>query len=355
MDLLELIMKESGYTYHRAVGGGEYKGPCPFCKEGNDRFCIWPTREKPGYWCRRCEAKGDAIQFCRNYLGMGYQQAKEYLDMFDDSGVHLNHHYHHNHHNDLYHHNHHSQPQNLTSPGATWSNRAWDWVFDCQASLMDSDEGGKARAWLHSRGLWDETLWASGLGYNPADVYESRETWGLPSAQNKSGMPKRVWLPRGITIPWMIDGELWGVRIRRPKSDPKYYWIPGGTANALYMADTIAPGDPAVLVEGEIDALTIRQCAGYLTAVVATGSTHSARRAKWLARLANCTDVLIAYDADKAGDEAAAYWTGALKNARRWRPYWADANDMVRAGVNVRTWVEHGLGVIREPETSVHG
>jgi hypothetical protein len=66
-------------------------------------------------------------------------------------------------------------------------------------------------------------------------------------------------------------------------------------------------------------------------------------RVKWLARLSLSPIVLIAYDADEAGEEASSYWTGALSNARRWRPYWADANDLAQAGVNLRSWVQAGL------------
>lgn len=45
MNILDL-MQEAGYTPIKkaALHGGEYASPCPFCKDGDDRFLIWPNR-----------------------------------------------------------------------------------------------------------------------------------------------------------------------------------------------------------------------------------------------------------------------------------------------------------------------
>ena len=98
-----------------------------------------------------------------------------------------------------------------------------------------------------------------------------------------------------------------------------------------------------VLVEGEFDALTVQQEAGDLVTAVATGSTMGARRVKWLARLAPVPLVLVAFDADEAGEQAARYWTDGLEQARRWRPYWEDVNTLATDGVDVPAWVQAGL------------
>ncbi|MBK8799366.1 MAG: toprim domain-containing protein [Anaerolineales bacterium] len=125
------------------------------------------------------------------------------------------------------------------------------------------------------------------------------------------------------------------VRWRRPRF-----------ANALYGADTLTPGRPVVLVEGEIDALTVRQAAGDLAGAVATGATGGARRAGWVAQLALAPTVLVAFDADPngAGDQAAAWWLSVLANGRRLRPVGAkDVNAMHTTGIDVRAWVMAGL------------
>ncbi len=77
----------------------------------------------------------------------------------------------------------------------------------CAAQLW-SDAGAGARAYLHTRGLFDDVLRAHNVGYNPADVWEDHAWWGLPKPERGSGDQgrKRVWLPRGITFPWYVDG-----------------------------------------------------------------------------------------------------------------------------------------------------
>ena len=140
-----------------------------------------------------------------------------------------------------------------------------------------------------------------------------------------------------------MGGELWRVNIRRPGGSPKYIG-PAGWSNALYRADLLLSGLPAVLLEGEIDALTVAQRVGDLVSAVATGSTTGGRRSPWLTRLAAAPLVLVAFDADQAGEEASAYWLSALSNARRLRPVLGkDANALAQAGGDVRAWVLEGL------------
>jgi hypothetical protein len=53
---------------------------------------------------------------------------------------------------------------------------------------------------------------------------------------------------------------------------------------------------------------------------------------------------LISFDAERdKGDKAAAWWVSKLENAKRWRPYWGDANAMHQAGVDIRAWVQAAL------------
>jgi hypothetical protein len=143
-----------------------------------------------------------------------------------------------------------------------------------------------------------------------------------------------------------------GARAAGARRSPKYIG-PAGCANGLYNADVLSAGRPAMLVEGELDALTMRQEAGDLVTAVATGATGGARRMHWIARLALCSVVLVAYDADTPGDAAAAFWLERLENARRWRPYWGDANEMAQAGADVRAWVAAGVGERAKMDSSI--
>lgn len=342
MSILDLIQNETNISFHKTTTAGkQHNGPCPWCGDDGkgeraDRFIIWPTEGR--YLCRRCGKKGDDIQFVREYKNMGYTEACEYLHY----GINNIHHNHHNHHNDNIHHINHNHEQPLQPPTEQWLSEAWPFLISCQDRLW-SDAGARALTWLRGRGLTDTTIQSAGLGYCDRDQYTDREAWGLAPETTKDGKPKGLWLPRGVVIPWLVDGELWGVRIRRPQGDPKYYLLPGSQAGALYGADQVQPAKPAVLLEGEIDALTIRQ-AGFVA--VATGSTHGARRVRWVARLATAEPVLVAYDNDDAGNQAAAYWLAALSNAKRWRPYWSDANQLQQDGVSVAGWIAAGLGAV---------
>lgn len=336
--ILDLIQRETGYTFRRkaSTDGGEWTGPCPFCRAGDNRFQVWPAKGR--YWCRKCGKGGDSIQFVRDFKQMGFQAAKEYLETNYQMATGESD----NHQPDTKTYRGAAKTEPCQAPGPEWTGPAWEFVFDCQSHLMERNTNPRARAWLHERRLTGDTLWAAGLGYNPAEMFIDREAWGLPPAVSEKGRPKRLWLPRGVTIPWVIGGDLWGVSIRRPKGEPKYCWVEGGT-KALYNADALTGVLPAVLVEGEIDALTIEQEAGCFAVAVATGSTYGARHVRWLARLAASPIVLIAYDADEAGDKAADYWLHVLQSSKRWRPYWNDANRMAQDGVSLRNWIQAGL------------
>src|SRR5437879_973514 len=78
MNVIDLL-EEMGVQTKRVASckGGEYHSRCPdpSC-DGKDRFCIWPKEGNDGrYWCRQCLRKGDAIQFCRDFMGMDFPSA----------------------------------------------------------------------------------------------------------------------------------------------------------------------------------------------------------------------------------------------------------------------------------------
>ena len=227
------------------------------------------------------------------------------------------------------------------SPWRGWQAQARAFVERCEQILW-TPAGAQALDYLHRRGLQDDTIQAARLGYHPTERWEDPEPWGLGPEH------KKIYLLQGIVFPWYVGSELWRVLFRRegddiPK-DERYRPIAGG-GNTFYQVDTLRPNAPAMIVEGVLDALAVWQEAGDLIAVVAAGTT-SGRLERWIGRLDLASTVLIALDADQAGDTASDWWLKALgPQARRWRPFWDDPAAMLQGGADLRTWVREGLGM----------
>ena len=61
----------------------------------------------------------------------------------------------------------------VTPPPGTWQEHGSGWSARCQAHLW-SRQGSGALAYLHGRGLDDDTIRLHGLGYQPKDMYEDQ-------------------------------------------------------------------------------------------------------------------------------------------------------------------------------------
>ena len=105
--------------------------------------------------------------------------------------------------------------ESLAPPNPTWRAQAAGWAARCVACLW-GEEGGRARDYLHRRGLFDGVLRTFNVGYNPRDTWEDHAQWGLPKPQGGDRGRGRIWIPRGITFPWTVEGEIWRLNIRRP-------------------------------------------------------------------------------------------------------------------------------------------
>jgi DNA primase len=271
MNLLTLISHDTTLRRTSAKHGGEYSGPCPFCRLGADRFKVWPA---VGRWAclgreagrSGCDISGDAIQYLRQKDDLTYAEACERLGLrpgepcarrrHDPLTPSL-------------------APETVTPPAPAWQAAGRSFVERCRRRLW-TDDGVAARQWLAQRGLSEETLLRAQVGYHPRDSHPPRTAWGLDAG---AGQHQTLWLPRGIVLPWFVGSDLWRINVRRPLTPAQCaageakYIGPAGFANGLYGADSLADGKPVVLVEGEIDALTVAQTAGDLAAAVATGST----------------------------------------------------------------------------------
>lgn len=310
--------------------GSTLRGRCPFHKgQTETSLTVWPGSGRWQCWAG-CGA-GDAIAWIMKRDGVDFRETLATLALGEAAPVPpapLR------------------APEPVAPPPAAWeeaAQRFTDTAFD----HLYADEGARALSWLHAHyGLDSGTLTHAMLGYNPSDHWVDRASWGLPPQRYRDEhgheqVRTQIWLPRGIVIPWSIVGKVWKVFIRRPIGEPKYYQIPGGS-NALYRADALRPGFPAVLCEAALDALALRQEASDLAAAVASGTT-GARALQWVMKLAQCSVVLLAFDNDAGGAAALSYWQDVLPNARVWRPYFDDPAAMCAAGSDLRAWLAAGL------------
>jgi DNA primase len=318
MNLLDVLpdMRRAG-----ATNGGEFAGPCPWCG-GEDRFRAWPAHPsgRARYWCRRCERAGDEISLLRELKGMTFIEAAAAVGQLVVERPTVS--------------PRQRQLAPLYPPTTAWQLRAEKVAIEAQDSLW-SPVGSRALDYLRQRGFEDATIRAARLGYVAADLREKPENWGL------AGDHRDVWVPRGVSIPWRACSATWRLNIRRPSGERKYIG-PAGSKNALYGADALRDGRPAVLVEGEFDALAVAQEAGDIVAAVATGSTHGARHPRWVRLLTGAPTVLVAYDSDEPGEQAAGWWLNRLPGSRRLVPE-GDPAGMLEAGKNLRRLVRHGL------------
>lgn len=227
------------------------------------------------------------------------------------------------------------------SPQA-WQQAAAAFVAYAQDRLWDDPQETALTYLTAVRALTELTVVNGGLGWNPQRLVRSRARWGLPPTD--AGDDALV-IPSGIVIPYRAGAAIVKIEVRG--LDGRKYTVPG-SANVLWHADYVTSRRPALLVEGVINGLTVRQEADDLVVPVALGAATHARRPHAIAALARAPLLLVATDAGRAGDAAATYWLHLFPDtAVRWRPYVDDPNAMHRAGLDVRAWVQAGLASAR--------
>ena len=293
-DLLALAERDTTLK-RKGAKAKEYCGPCPICGGAKtDGFVVQP---EAGRWlCRKCTAgkwrtvidyvalrdnldphdHEQLAEICRRALGSeppttGSRAARpaRYI-----------------------------QPA-AAPPGEQWQRAALALVDACEAALW-APGGARALAYLHKRGLTDSTIKRYRLGYNPETCWAPAEDWGRPGDSDNP-----IYLPRGITIPCLVRGEAWYIKIRQPKGEPKYIQ-PRGSRPAIFGADDLIGADLAIFTEGEIDAMTLYQAMGDFAACATLGaSTNLPDLATFGVYLRGGKTFLEVYDNDQAGEAGA--------------------------------------------------
>lgn len=206
-----------------------------------------------------------------------------------------------------------------------------------------TEAGKEARAFLHDRGLTDETILAACLGWNPSDLFLDRESWGLPVEEREDGKPKKLWIPAGLVIPLVDEGRIARLRIRRPEGEPRYYFVPGSDSRPMRWNLERAM---AVIVESELDGILLNQEVGDLAGVVAMGTATAKPDRLTHDALKEMGMILVSLDSDEAGAKAAQkFWpeTYGMK-AKRWPCIKGkDPSEAKQNGLDLRAWVVTGI------------
>lgn len=354
LDLLSIIERETGYSFPERVqnyrDGDEFHGPCPFCKGGENRFHVYPNADLPHYWCRVCGAWGDALAFMQKYRGMFYGEACEYLDI--EPGAQF------------------TRKRDLAllpsdePPSPGWQQMAENIVYSAEKWLWT--KAPDALDYLRlTRGLSDETIKQFRIGYFPLmpdGKWFSKpfSDWGLDPDQLTEDQRAKggVKVPNGFILPWYAaDKKLWKLTVHRKfVAGPRelQYGQILGSKPCLFNADSLTPNTPALLAEAVFDAMSAHQCASDLLTCVSTDGARDALPPRWLARLALPHTLLLAHDADEAGDRGAASWQSIFpQSARRWQPWSHDLNDMLTTGKDIHLWASQGLKLTAQVVTTV--
>ncbi len=228
-------------------------------------------------------------------------------------------------------------PDNNHPPSEIWQIRAQTWIATWKDVLW-TPQGKPGRWYLYGRGLNGEVIKSFALGYNPHDRFEKLDDWGL---EPRSPEEKCVFLPAGVCIPWIVDGQVWKLNFRRFDRLPKYLQVKGSRPG-LFGANRLRDHAVAMMVEGEFDALLLEQEAGDLVGVCTLGSASSrAVDGRWLSYLMHCHKIILVGDGDAAG----LNWVHSMGGiSRRFCcasvPVGKDITEFWLKGGDLRQWVQ---------------
>ncbi|MDE7247663.1 MAG: DNA primase [Lachnospiraceae bacterium] len=309
-DIVEVI---SGYVRMQRKGSS-YFGLCPFHNEKSPSFSVSPNKQM--YYCFGCGAGGNVITFLMEYENATFQEAVKMLA--DRAGVAV------------------PEMEYTEEMRRKESRRARLLEVNKEAAkyyycLLRSPRGRTGHRYLSGRELSEETMKKFGLGYadgsgSDLTAYLRSKGYaddliteaGLTGFDEKRGIHDKFW--NRVMFP-IQDGNHrvigFGGRVMGD-AKPKYLNSPetpifdkSRNLYGLNFARTSRTGN-MLLCEGYMDVIALHQ-AGFGQAVASLGTAFTVGQAGILKRYAQ--EVLLAYDSDGAGTNAALRAIGILKEA----------------------------------------
>ena len=245
-----VLAEQQWHIQLRKTTGEEYVGPCPFCRDGKDRFHVWA--ERGNYWCRMCDAKGWVSENDREFT-------TEELHELRIRAL--------------------ERKQKETDRRLT----ALERMARCQDHIAyHAQLDGDDRAYWKSQGMWDETIDRRLLGI----------CYDCPTAPHHAS----------YTIPVINRGKLVNIRhrlVEAPNGD-KYRPHMAGLGNTLFNADNLYAGHESIIVvEGEKKSIVLDQWGFPSVGIMGKAGFPP----HWAQRFTHLQRVLVALDPD-ATDEA---------------------------------------------------
>ena len=307
-DIVDVI---SGYVRIQKKGSS-YFGLCPFHNEKSPSFSVSPGRQM--YYCFGCGAGGNVFTFLMAYENCSFPEAIKQLA--DRAGVPL------------------PEAEYSEEVKKRESKRARLLEINKEAAryfyyLLRDPRGEAGRRYLTGRQLSEETMKKFGLGFASVtsnDLVNYLHTRGyedelvieagLASFDEKYGMHDKFW--NRVMFPIQdINHKVIGFGCRvMGDAKPKYLNSPetmifdkSRNLYGLNFARTSRKSN-IILCEGYMDVIAMHQ-AGFTQAVASLGTAFTAGQANLLRRYTK--DVLLAYDSDGAGTNAALRAIGILR------------------------------------------
>ncbi|MGN0376359.1 MAG: DNA primase [Suilimivivens sp.] len=309
-DIVDVV---SGYVRIQKKGSS-YFGLCPFHNEKSPSFSV--SQSKQMYYCFGCGAGGNVFTFIMEYENYTFQEAIKFLAQ--RAGVKL------------------PEAEYTEEVRKKESRRARLLEVNKEAAKyfyyqLRSERGRAGYRYLKSRELSDETIRKFGLGfanmtsddlvkYLKGKGYDDKllAEAGLATFDEKYGMHDKFW--NRVMFPIQdINHRVIGFGGRvMGDAKPKYLNSPetmifdkSRNLYGLNLARTSRKNN-IILCEGYMDVITMHQ-AGFNQAVASLGTAFTEGQASLLKRYTE--EVILSYDSDGAGVNAALRAIGILKEA----------------------------------------
>lgn len=294
--------------------GSRYFGLCPFPDHNEKTPSFTVASDKPLFYCFGCGKKGSILDFIMQINSMSFTEAVEYLakeenltpEYENDSGS--------------------GRSRSYSSKNTLYeiNRQSANFYYRC---LLKNKE---ALSYLYNRGIEESAIKTFGLGYSPSDnsLYKflvqkgfKREDIIASSLARSNERGVYDYFRDRIMCPIQdVTGHVvgFGGRVMRKGQEPKYLnspetpvFIKNSTLYNLNRAKGFISGQPLIMVEGYMDVIALFD-RGVKNVCATLGTALGENHAKLIKRFTN--DVILCYDGDAAGRNAALSKSSILEN-----------------------------------------